>query len=54
MNMREVAIPIDAWNGLFAFHLVFPNIIDGSHVPKPEPRNTDGLLFGRVSVSMAR
>jgi hypothetical protein len=52
MNIREVAIPIDAWNGLFALQSVLSNILNGSHVPKPEPRNTGGPLFSR-DVSMA-
>jgi len=46
--MREVAIPIAAWNGLFSLSSVFSNIFDG-YVPEAEPRNTGVPLFRRVS-----
>jgi len=55
MNMREVAIPIAAWNGLFALHSVLSNIFNGSHAPKSEPRNNIWALSSRTSdISMAR
>jgi len=55
MIMREVAIPIAAWNGLYyAFSRFSIVCLVKNHVPKPEPRNSCCTLSNKVKMSVVR